>query len=354
MALLGSYVTLGCSGLRVSPLALGAMTFGDGSWGSSQEESFAITDRYLEEGGNFIDTANQYNGGASEETLGAYFAGRPGVRERVVLATKFGGTMDPADPNAGGAGRKAMLAQLDASLRRLRTDYVDVYWMHMWDRHTPLEETLSTLNDLVRTGKVRAIGLSNTPAWWVAQAATTARLRGWECVAALQVEYSLLARTAEGEQFGAARAFGLGVTPWSPLASGVLSGKYSRTRTTAPDSGRAGYTAPLLTEDTFALLDVLERVAHDLGTTVAAVALAWVRQQRPVTSVLVGARTLDQLENNLASAAVTLDPSQLVELSALTTPELNYPHPFTEGVGIGFLQGDATVNGVTSVAFRRS
>ncbi|MFD8984909.1 aldo/keto reductase, partial [Streptomyces sp. NPDC059564] len=276
------------------------------------------------------------------------------VRDRVVLATKFGGTMNPADPNAGGAGRKAVLAQLDASLRRLGTDYVDVYWKHMWDRHTPLEETLSTLNDLVRAGKVRAIGLSNTPAWWVAQAATTARLRGWECVAALQVEYSLLARTAEGEQFGAARAFGLGITPWSPLASGVLSGKYSRTRTTDPDSGRTGYTAPMLTEDTFAVLDVLERIAHDLGTTVAAVALAWVRQQQPVTSVLVGARTLDQLENNLASAGVTLDPSQLAELSALTVPELNYPHPFTEGVGIGFQQGDTTVNGVTSTAFRRA
>ncbi|MDH6130815.1 aryl-alcohol dehydrogenase-like predicted oxidoreductase [Kitasatospora sp. MAA4] len=279
MALLGSYVTLGRSGLRVSPLALGAMTFDDGSWGSAQEESFAIIDRYLEVGGNFIDTANQYNGGASEETLGAYFAGRPGVRDRVVLGTKFGGTMDSPNPNAGGAGRKAVLAQLDASLRRLRTDYVDLYWMHMWDRHTPLEETLSTLNDLVHAGKVRAIGLSNTPAWWVAQAATTARLRGW---------------------------------------------------------------------------DVLERIAQDLGTKVAAVALAWVRQQEPVTSVLVGARTLDQLDNNLASAAVTLDPSQLAELSALTTPELNYPHAFTEGVGIGFLQGDATVNGVTSVAFRRS
>ncbi len=354
MALLGSYVTLGRSGLRVSPLALGAMTFDDGSWGSAQEESFAIIDRYLEVGGNFIDTANQYNGGASEETLGAYFAGRPGVRDRVVLGTKFGGTMDSPNPNAGGAGRKAVLAQLDASLRRLRTDYVDLYWMHMWDRHTPLEETLSTLNDLVHAGKVRAIGLSNTPAWWVAQAATTARLRGWESVAALQAEYSLLARTVEGEQFGAARAFGLGVTPWSPLASGVLSGKYSRSRTTAPGSGRAGYATPLLTEGTFVLLDVLERIAQDLGTKVAAVALAWVRQQEPVTSVLVGARTLDQLENNLASAAVTLDPSQLAELSALTRPELNYPHAFTEGVGIGFLQGDATVNGVTSVAFRRS
>ncbi|MEV0117260.1 aldo/keto reductase [Streptomyces sp. NPDC050844] len=188
----------------MSPLALGTMTFDDGSWGSAPEESFTILDRHLEEGGNFVGTANQYNGGASESTLGAYFAQRPGVRDRIVLATKFGGTLHPHDPNAGGAGRKAVLAQLDASLRRLNTEYVDVY-LHMWDRHTPPEETLSPLDGLVHAGKIRSFGLSNTPAWWVAQAATTARLRGWESVAALQVEYSLLARTAEGEQFGAAR-----------------------------------------------------------------------------------------------------------------------------------------------------
>ncbi|MCX5235892.1 aldo/keto reductase [Streptomyces prunicolor] len=354
MTKLSTYVTLGRTGLRVSPLALGTMTFDDGSWGSAPEESFAIVDRYLDEGGNFVDTANQYNGGASESTLGAYFAQRPGVRDRIVLATKFGGTLNPGDPNAGGAGRKAVLTQLDASLRRLNTEYVDVYWMHMWDRHTPLEETLSTLNDLVRTGKIRSFGLSNTPAWWVGQAATTARLRGWESVAALQVEYSLLARTVEGEQFGAARAFGLGITPWSPLASGVLSGKYSRTATDHPDSGRAGYAVPLLTEPTFVVLDTLERIAKDLGTTVARVSLAWVRQQQPVTSVLVGARTLAQLEDNLASADVVLEAAHLAELDALTTPALDYPHPFVDEVGIGFQQGDTTVNGLTSAAFRRT
>jgi aryl-alcohol dehydrogenase-like predicted oxidoreductase len=354
MTMLSTYFTLGRTGLRVSPLALGTMTFDDGSWGSAQETSFSIVDRYLEEGGNFIDTANQYNGGASETTLGAYFAQRPGVRDRIVLATKFGGTLHPDDPNAGGAGRKAVLAQLDASLRRLNTDYIDVYWMHQWDRHTPLEETLSTLNDLVRAGRIRSIGLSNTPAWWVAQAATTAQLRGWENIAAVQVEYSLLARTAEGEQFGAARAFGLGVTPWSPLASGVLSGKYSRTSGPHTDSGRTGYTAPLLTENTYVLLDALERIARDLDTTVARASLAWVRQQRPVTSVLVGARTLAQLEDNLASAEVTLDEAHLAELDDLTVPSLNYPHPFTDEVGIGYQQGDTIINGVTSSAFKRS
>lgn len=351
---LTSYRTLGRSGLRVSPLALGAMTFDDGSWGSAPEESFTIIDRYLDAGGNFVDTANQYNGGASEDTLGAYFARTAGKRDRLVLATKFGGTLVADDPNAGGAGRKAIHAQLEGSLRRLRTDYVDVYWMHQWDRHTPIDETLSTLDDLVRAGKVRAIGLSNTPAWWIAQAVTTAAWRGWVNVAALQVEYSLLARSVEGEQFGAARAFGLGVTPWSPLASGVLSGKYSRQTTQVPGSGRGGYAAPMLTERTFALLDLLARIAGELGTTVAAVALAWVRQQREVTSVLVGARTLAQLDANLASIGVTLTDAQLAELDALTKPRLEYPHPFLDEVGIGYQQGDTTINGVSSKQFQRA
>jgi len=351
---LDSYRTLGRSGLRVSPLALGTMTFDDGSWGSAQEESFTILDHYLEAGGNFLDTANQYNGGASEETLGAYFTQRPWLRDRVVLATKFGGTLFPDDPNAGGAGRKAIRSQLEGSLRRLGTDYVDVYWMHQWDRHTRPEETLSTLDDLVRAGKVRAIGLSNTPAWWIAQAVTTASLRGWESVAALQVEYSLLARSVEGEQFGAARAFGLGVTPWSPLASGVLSGKYSREKTEVTGSGRSGYAAPLLTESTFALIDVLARIAGELDTTVAAVALAWVRQQREVTSVLVGARTLRQLQDNLTSIGITLSAEHLTELNALTKPRLEYPYPFLDEVGIGYQQGNTTINGRSSKEFQRA
>jgi aryl-alcohol dehydrogenase-like predicted oxidoreductase len=351
---LDSYRTLGRSGLRVSPLALGAMTFDDGSWGSAPEESFTILDRYLDAGGNFVDTANQYNNGASEKTLGSYFARNPGKRDRTVLATKFGGTLIPDDPNAGGAGRKAIVSQLEGSLRRLNTDYVDVYWMHQWDRHTPFEETLSTLDGLVRAGKVRAIGVSNTPAWWIAQAVATASLRGWENVAALQVEYSLLARSVEGEQLGAARALGLGVTPWSPLASGVLSGKYSRDTTQVAGSGRTGYAAPQLTESTFALLDELGKIASELSTTVAAVALAWVRQQREVTSVLVGARTLHQLEDNLASIDVTLTIEHLAALDALTTPRLEYPYPFLDEVGIGYQQGSTTINGLSSNQFQRA
>ncbi|WP_413105703.1 aldo/keto reductase [Streptomyces sp. Inha503] len=349
---LTAYRTLGRSGLRVSPLAFGAMNFDDGSWGSGPETSFAMLDHYLEAGGNFVDTANMYNGGASEETLGRYFAQRPGHRDRVVLATKFGGSMAPADPNSGGAGRKAIRAQLDASLRRLGTDYVDLYWMHQWDRHTPVEETLSTLTELVRAGKIHTIGLSNVPAWWVAEAVTTARLRDWEPVSALQVEYSLLARGVEGEIFGAARRFGLGITPWSPLASGALSGKYSRTTTEVAGSGRATYAAPHLTESTFVLLDALKKIADSLGTTVAAVALAWVRQRSEVTSTLIGARTQEQLVANLASLEVTLSDEQITELDGLTAPSLNYPYNLIDSM-VGFQQGDTTINGLTSEAFVR-
>ena len=349
---LTDYRTLGRSGLRVSPLALGAMTFDDGSWGAGPEVAAAILDHYLDAGGNFIDTANTYNGGASEQALGDYFAARPGRREHVVLATKFGGTMAASDPNSGGAGRKAVRAQLDASLRRLQTDHVDLYWMHQWDRHTPVEETLATLDDLVRSGKVHAVGLSNTPAWWVAEAATTSRFRGWEPIAALQVEYSLLARSVEGETIGAAQRFGLGITPWSPLASGVLSGKYSRTTTAVEGSGRTAYTAPHLTESTFVLLDALEEIAEEHGTTVAAVALAWVRQRSAVTSTLIGARTLEQLQANLASVDVTLTDEQISELNALTTPQLGYPYSMVDSM-VGFQQGDTTVNGLTAQAFVR-
>ena len=349
-----SYRTLGSSGLRVSPLALGTMTFDDGTWGSAPELSHRILDRYLDAGGNFLDTANQYNRGLSEETLGAWFARPPSRRDRVVLATKFGGTLHPEDPNAGGAGRKAVYTQLHESLRRLDTDHIDLYWMHQWDPHTPVEETLSALDDLVRAGKIRAIGVSDFPAWWVGESVGISRVRGWERVAALQVEYSLLARTPEGEQFGAARALGLGVTPWSPLASGVLSGKYSRAVRSVEGSGRSGYAGPQLTEATFVLLDALGEIAQEHSTTVAAAALAWVRQRPEVTSTLIGARTIEQLEANLASTEVTLTPDEVARLDGLTEPTLDYPMNVIRSFATGFQQGNTSINGVDSTAFARA
>ncbi|MFC9978434.1 aldo/keto reductase [Gordonia sp. NPDC127522] len=351
MTELDDYRTLGRTGLRVSSLALGTMTFDDGTSGTAPEDAFELLDCYLDFGGNFLDTANQYNGGASETTLGQYFSARPGRRDRVVLATKFGSSLSPDDPNAGGAGRKAIHTQVEASLRRLNSDYVDVLWMHHWDRNTPLEETVATLDSLVRAGKIRSFGVSNTPAWWTAQASTTSRFQGWEPPAGIQVEYSLMRRSAEGEQFSVARELGLGVTTWSPLASGVLSGKYTRGSETVTDSRRAVFAGAQLTEKDYDLLDVVARIADELGTTSAGVALAWVRQQDVVTSVLVGARTVGQLRDNLASAQVTLSDHQLEELSRLSRPELDYPYPFLNDFSVSYQQGNTTVNGRRSTAF---
>jgi aryl-alcohol dehydrogenase-like predicted oxidoreductase len=265
-----------------------------------------------------------------------------------VIATKFAGNLFPGDPNGGGAGRKAVLQQADQSLRRLGTDYIDLYWQHNWDRHTPLEETVSALNDLVRAGKVRYAGLSDTPAWAVARAATIAEFRGWAPVAAIQVEYSLLQRTPEGELFGIARELGLGVEPWSPLAGGVLSGKYSRDVTSPAGAGRARSAAPRLTEKTFALLDALRPIAGELGAPVAAVALAWVRQQAGVTSTIIGARTLEQLDSDLSSLQVTIPDQQLAELGTLTQPQLDFPADILTAMVIPFQQAGTTINDVAS------
>ncbi|MFC4244190.1 aldo/keto reductase [Gryllotalpicola reticulitermitis] len=351
---LTDFRTFGRTGLRVSPLTLGAMTFGDPSWGADTAASEAIVDHYLDAGGNAIDTANGYTGGRSEETLGGYFAKHPGLRDRVVLATKFAGNMFPGDPNGGGAGRKAIVQQLEASLARLGTDYVDLYWLHNWDRHTPVDETLGTLEDLVRAGKIRYIGLSDTPAWAVSRMATIAELRGWSAIAGIQVEYSLVQRTVEGELFGAARALGLGVTPWSPLAGGVLSGKYTRVNLKPEGSGRAALRpSPYLTESTFALLDELGRIAAELDTSVSSVALAWVRQQQPVTTTLIGARTVEQLDANLGSLDIDVPADELHRLDELTTPELGFPFAFLEATARDWQQGGTTVNGVASQSFTR-
>jgi aryl-alcohol dehydrogenase-like predicted oxidoreductase len=245
MTSLDSYITLGRSGLRVSPLTLGTMTFGeDWGWGASPETSEAILAEYLDQGGNVVDTANVYTNGHSEKIVGDFFAARPGQRERVVLSTKFFGNLHPGDPNGGGGGRKALIAQLEESLRRLQTDYVDLYWLHNWDRRAPIEETLRALDDLVTAGKVRYVGLSDVPAWVAAQAQTVARFRGWAPVTALQLEYSLLERTPEGELLPMAEALGIGVLPWSPLRGGQLSGKYTRDNGTPSDSRRSRYAEP--------------------------------------------------------------------------------------------------------------
>jgi aryl-alcohol dehydrogenase-like predicted oxidoreductase len=345
---LDHYVTLGRSGLRVSPLCLGAMTFGeDLGWGSSVEDSQRIMDRYIELGGNFIDTANFYTKSHSEKIIGDHIGRSPERRDRLVIATKFSGNLYPGDPNGGGSGRKSIISACENSLRRLQTDYIDLYWLHNWDVHTPIEETMAALEDLVRAGKVRYLGVSDTPAWKVAEANVTARFRGWSAFIGLQIEYSLLERSVEQELVPMARELGLGITPWSPLKSGALSGKYTRKNAGQAKGDRGFFLDGSLNEKTYAIVDDLEVIAKAHESTVARVALAWVQAQPGVTSTIIGARRLAQLEDNVKALDVKLTTDELSRLDALTKPTFGFPQSM-EPVFPSIHHGGATVNGISA------
>ena len=344
---LDHYVTLGRSGLRVSPLCLGAMTFGeDLGWGSSVEESQRIIDRFLELGGNFIDTANFYTKSHSEKIIGDHIGRHPARRDRTVIATKFSGNLYPGDPNGGGSGRKSLISACENSLRRLQTDYIDLYWLHMWDANTPIEETMAALEDLVRAGKVRYLGVSDTPAWKIAEANLIARFRGWSAFVGLQIEYSLLERTVEQELVPMASEFGLGITPWSPLKGGVLSGKYTRVNGGQNNADRGAMVDAFLNEKTYKVIDELEIIAKAHETNVASVALAWVHAQAAVSSVIIGARRLSQLDDNVRAVDVNLSADELARLDALTKPRFGFPHSML-GMAAGMINGGTSVNGVS-------
>jgi aryl-alcohol dehydrogenase-like predicted oxidoreductase len=349
MTSLDSYTSLGRSGLRVSPLGLGTMTFGeDHGWGSSVATSEAILTDYLDRGGNFIDTANGYTNGHSEKIIGDYFAARPGLRDRIVLSTKFLSNLFPGDPNAGGGGRKAMIGQLHESLRRLQTDYIDLYWLHGWDRNAPIEETLRALDDVVTAGEVRYIALSDVPAWVAAQAQTIAGFRGWAPVTALQLEYSLLERTSDGELLPMAQSLGIGVVPWSPLRSGKLTGKYTREGGGGEGSRASVFGQPA--EHDWPVIDAVAQIATELGVTSAEVALAWVGGRPGIGSTLIGARTIEQLHANLASLDVTLTPEQRATLDEVSAPTLDFPAAVVNmSAAVAF--GGMTVDGTTYPAF---
>jgi aryl-alcohol dehydrogenase-like predicted oxidoreductase len=342
---LNSYVTLGRSGLRVSPFCLGAMTFGeDWGWGSSPAEAEAILTEYLDQGGNFIDTANVYTNGHSEKIIGDFFAQRKGDRNRVVLATKFFGNLHPGDPNGGGAGRKAIVEQCEESLRRLQTDYIDLYWLHNWERTAPIEETLRAMDDLVTAGKVRYLGVSDLPAWKVAQAQTIAHFRGWAPLIAMQVEYSLLQRTVEGELTPMAQELGIGVMPWSPLKGGWLTGKYTRENAGDTASGRSAMVgAP--TEKDYLVIDAVLAVAAEAGLSPAAVALAWVQGRPGVKSTLIGARRIDQFHANVAALDVRLTEAQIATLDEASKPVLNFPADINRDIAPSMAFAGATVDG---------
>lgn len=338
---LNDFRTLGRSGLVVSPLSLGTMTFGAARWGSADAESAAIFDAYVAAGGNFIDTADVYARGRSEELLGGFIADR-GLRDRLVVATKsgfFGG--EPGNPNGGGNGRKNIHRALEGSLRRLKTDYVDLYWMHVWDAVTPAEELLETMAGLVRAGKVRYYGLSDLPAWYAVQVATLARAQGLPGPVAMQLEYSLVERSIEREHIPAARACGMGVCPWSPLAAGFLAGKYRRddagSEARGGGEGRLSGPNPFgdskFTDRNWRILDALRAVAEQAGRPMAQVALAWANARPGVSASILGARTLDQLRDNLAALDVALTPDQARTLDDAGAPEPCFPYPiFTPAV----------------------
>ena len=325
---LTDYRTLGRSGLIVSPLCLGTMTFGNKGWGSTDDVSEAIFSAYLDAGGNFIDTADVYSGGRSEELVGQLIAGR-GARDRVVLATKFGFNAERGNPHAGGNGRKQIHRALEGSLKRLGTDYVDLYWLHVYDMVTPVEEVLQTLGDLVRSGQIRYFGFSDMPAWYAMKAATLAQAHSVPGPVAMQMEYSLVARQIESEHIPAAREGALGVLPWSPLAGGFLAGKYQQGEDNSNQgrlSGSNPFSGPFtkFTERNWQILDALRAVAEDIGRPPAQVALAWAVAQPGITSTLIGASKLAQLEDNLAALEINLTPQQLETLNSVSSPGLDF------------------------------
>lgn len=324
---LNQYRLLGRSGLRVSPLSLGTMTFGE-SWGCDAAESARILAHYVDAGGNFIDTANFYAQTRSETILGELV--QPN-RDRLVIATKYSLGTTPGDPNSGGNGRKSMMRSVEASLKRLRTDYIDLFYLHIWDGTTPVEEIMRGLDDLVRQGKVVHLGISDTPAWEVSRMQMLADLRGWAPLVALQIEYSLVQRTAERDLIPMARALGLGVLPWSPLAMGVLSGKYGSNRPEEAGTAEDGRRAMIarngrLNPRALSIADAVNGVAADLGRSPAQVALAWTLLDEAVTAPILGVRTLAQLQDNLGALDVTLGAEHVARLQEASAIELGFPH----------------------------
>lgn len=345
-----NYYTLGNTGLRVSRLALGTMTFGeDWGWGAEESAARKIFDRYLEAGGNFIDTADLYTNGNSEKMLGQ-FVKDSNSRDRVVISTKFSYNAEPGNPNAGGNGRKNIMRAVEGSLDRLNTDYIDLYILHTWDQVTPAAEVMRTLNDLVTSGKVRHVALSDVPAWYMAQAQTLAQERHWEPISTVQLEYSLVERNIEFEYVPLVKALDSGVMVWSPLASGLLSGKYKPSEDGAEGSGRlatlAGGDNPAFnkfTDRNWAVVAELEKVAKELNRSMAQVAVNWVANRPGVASVLMGATKLHQLEDNLGALDFNLPAELQQRLDNVSRPTSRFPYTFFEPSLQGMLHGGASV-----------
>ena len=366
------YYLLGKSGLRVSEFCLGTMTFGEEwGWGSSKEESRKIFNAYVDAGGNFIDTANKYTEGTSEKYIGEFISSD---RDRFVLATKYTSNTRRGDPNAGGNHRKNMVQSLESSLRRLNTDYIDLYWVHAWDPLTPVEELMRALDDMVKAGKILYAGISDAPAWIVSQANTIAYSRGWTEFSGLQIEYSLIERTPERELLPMANSLDIGVTAWSPLGNGILTGKYNKlieqqqlqlqqqsqpqnghpstsstlkdkegigndadssTRLNALKSISPDLVSKLLTVKNMIITEEVIKVANDTGHSPSQVALNWIRQQQDITPnkknriiPIIGATKESQIIDNLTSLEFDLSNEHLKKLNKISKIELGFPHDF--------------------------
>ena len=360
------YQLLGKSGLRVSELCLGAMTFGEEwGWGSSKEESHKIFNTYIDAGGNFIDTANKYTEGTSERYIGEFISGD---RDRFVLATKYTSNTRRGDPNAGGNQRKNLIQSLEASLKRLNTDYIDLYWVHAWDPLTPIEETLRALDDMVRAGKILYIGMSDAPAWIISQANTIANLRGWTEFAGIQIEYSLIERTSERELLPMANALNVGVTAWSPLGGGVLTGKYNKNNDEQQqqyqqqqNTSLSSSNTPVTKEDTVShrlegqndlanrflndrnLLIAREvtKIAKEMGCSASQIALNWIRQRNTIAPFgnnkiipIIGARKEFQIIDNLTCLEFELTDEQMKMLNKVSKIEMGFPQDFLSSKAI--------------------
>lgn len=334
---LNSYRLLGRSGLRVSPLCLGTMTFGGEQWGAADDEARRMFDAYIDRGGNFIDTANVYAGTRSESLLGEFMQGKRG---RLVLGTKYTLSTNPGDPNGSGNHRKNMMQAVEASLKRLQTDYIDLYFLHVWDDTTPADEILRGLDDLIRQGKINYLAISDTPAWQIARIQTMAELRGWSQFCGLQVEYSLIERTPERDLIPMAQRLGLGVLPWSPLSGGLLSGKYATgaQKPNDPEGGREAMMTQFgrVTPAAIKIADAVKAVADEIGATSAQVALAWTLVNPGVAAPVLGARTMRQLEDNFGALDVALDAAALAKLDAASAITLGFPHDFLK---LEFIKG---------------
>jgi aryl-alcohol dehydrogenase-like predicted oxidoreductase len=325
-----NYRILGRSGLRVSELCLGTMTFGT-NWvmGADKETSRAVFDAYANAGGNFIDTANRYHEGQSEEYVGEFIASD---RDHFVLATKYTLQMRMGDPNFAGNHRKNMVRSVEASLKRLATEYIDVLWIHAWDDTMQPDEVMRSLEDLVRTGKVLHIGISDTPAWIVSCCNTIAELRGWSSFVGLQIEYSLITRDAERDLIPMADTFGLTVTPWAPLGAGILTGKYLQSRSV--QGARLTPASVKMNDRNLAIAAVVDEIANEIGASSPQVALAWIRRSQPRSIPILGARRAEQLQDNLGCLNVTLTQEHMARLDAVSAIVLGFPHDFLRAQNI--------------------